>query len=301
MRRTQWHRVEDPSAPKGHALQAQVRGQVWRAHELPDGRWELQGPSSTLTLGSLEAVRDHVEPRGDMGRRNRRRNGAGLGAFLGSLLGAVAGGVIWPPLGVVGSIAGGAIGGREGAKADRERRGAVGGAVGAAIFGPPGAALGGYIGGRKPDADFRTANPQYTPEEWLQYVLDGMAQRDADVTLDLQIAANDFEGAVNDALEICFEQYPPVGDVAELYDDPTTAYDIYMTLAGEGVGIWDGRWDQYYPRAKSRHWNRMVSCLRKQLDAPYERLESALTEAVDLIQDNPRKRLSKRLARKVNI
>ncbi len=241
-----------------------------------------------------------------MGSRSRRRkNGAGLGAFLGSLVGVIAGGVIWPPLGVLGSIAGGALGGVAGAKADRRKRGGVGGAVGGALLGPIGAAVGGYVGGRKPDAEFSgkaKKNPrQYDPEEWVEFVLEGMAERDAKVTAELRAAADEFELAIDDALDVCLDKFPPAVDPARLYGDPATALDIFMTLSGEGVGIWDGRWDLYYPDAKPRHWNRLQSCLRSELKKPYHRLESALIDAAYVINDNPTRRLSKRLAKKVKV
>ena len=235
--------------------------------------------------------------------RGRRRNGAGLGAFLGSLVGVIAGGAVWPPLGVLGSIAGGAIGGGAGARADRRKRGRAGGAIGGAVFGPVGAAVGGYIGGRKPDADFRgkTNNPRYEPTEWAQFVLEGMATRDAEVTTELQAAAATFECSVDEALDVCLDKYPTAVDPSPLYGDPATALDIFLTLSGEGVGIWDGRWDIYYPDAKPRHWNRLQSCLRSALKDPYRRLEDALVEAAYVINDNPNRRLSKRLARKVRV
>lgn len=91
----------------------------------------------------------------------RSKNGAGLGALIGSTIGAVAGfGAGSVPLAALGSLAGGTVGGYLGAPKDRKKRGAAGGAIGGAVLGPVGAGLGGYVGGTKPDKDYRRHNPE---------------------------------------------------------------------------------------------------------------------------------------------
>jgi hypothetical protein len=43
----------------------------------------------------------------------------------------------------------------------------------------------------------------------------------------------------------------PDAIVQEMMDEGEAAYNVLMTLRGEGVGIWDGRWDKYFKKPKS--------------------------------------------------
>lgn len=61
------------------------------------------------------------------------------------------------------------------------------------------------------------------------------------------------------------------------------AYDVYMTLAGEGVGIWDGRWDDYFPPNVSRGGGipkDLQPALKKLLSTAFRNMEQAIQNEV---------------------
>lgn len=75
--------------------------------------------------------------------------------------------------------------------------------------------------------------------------------KDADVTEEVELEAEKYDAAVLEALAELVRKYPP--------ENGTTARDLWlangpylilMTLRGEGVGIWDGDWDQFYRDTK---------------------------------------------------
>lgn len=138
----------------------------------------------------------------------------------------------------------------------------------------------------------RNQGRRYEAGEWVQFVLHGLAGRDVEVTPELKEAAVNFEAAVEEAVATCIRKYPPKGGVQATIDElrdegANTIYDVYATLAGEGVGIWDGRWDAYYPNADRQHWQKLANCLRKELSRQYGALESAFVDAAFAEQDNP--------------
>lgn len=92
-------------------------------------------------------------------------------------------------------------------------------------------------------------------EEQLQFILDGEAEsegiEDAEVTNALEAAARKFENAAKKALKSAERAGIKPKEDVDLDDvwDEDAAYNIYMTLTGAGVGIWDGRWDDLYEQA----------------------------------------------------
>jgi hypothetical protein len=131
--------------------------------------------------------------------------------------------------------------------------------------------------------------------EWL---------RSQGMTDSLEDAALQFELAVDEALESCFERYPPArgSDADALFGEPTAAVDIYLTLARTGAGIWDGRWDRYYPGYRERQWQRLIECFRSELARPFAILEHELRESAYTaeVHLNPEHRRAHRLARKLS-
>jgi len=86
--------------------------------------------------------------------------------------------------------------------------------------------------------------------EWHGQILDMVAESegiDSDVyiemTSDLEEAIEKYESRLHDALEDVIQKYPPKND-QDINDvlGADADYNVFMTLNGEGVGIWDGRW-----------------------------------------------------------
>lgn len=92
------------------------------------------------------------------------------------------------------------------------------------------------------------------PHLLLQYVQmacesmdDGGDEADCAVTQEVIEAAQEYDAALWNALEVLVKKHPPKGKAtAEDLWDAEAPYLVLMTLRGEGVGIWDGRWDEFY-------------------------------------------------------
>jgi hypothetical protein len=54
------------------------------------------------------------------------------------------------------------------------------------------------------------------------------------------------------------------------------AYDVFQTLAESGVGIWDGRWNQYF--VDSDNLENLQRHLKKWLGGAYMKMEQALED-----------------------
>lgn len=68
-----WHRVDDPKAPLGHALQTQHSGKTWRTYQNGDKTWTVEDPSQRsrkTVVGSLEEVRRTIEETAMARRQN---------------------------------------------------------------------------------------------------------------------------------------------------------------------------------------------------------------------------------------
>ena len=93
----------------------------------------------------------------------------------------------------------------------------------------------------------------YQEDEALEFWLDGHAEsegvEDVEITDSLQKTWDKFGDAVDKSLEkhLTVEEYMAVtGSEGE----ESIKSDVYATLTGQGIGIWDGRWDGYMSGAK---------------------------------------------------
>lgn len=144
---------------------------------------------------------------------------------------------------------------------------------------------------------------RYEIEEWVEFILDGVADsegvEDVEITKDLAKEVDRYTSAVDKAVEECSKRFPPTEDIVAGDD---VYYDVYQTLSGAGVGIWDGRWDHYYPRNKKHgDWTALIACFKKHVgkfvdEAGGGSLEMEMYDAVYEAsgrEDNPRKRKKK--------
>jgi len=94
------------------------------------------------------------------------------------------------------------------------------------------------------------ANDDRTLDQLVEMAAESLEYPNADeayATEEVRQLASEFDDAVYDALEEVVRRYPPKGDAtAEDLFDADGPYNILMTLRGEGVGIWDGRWEEFY-------------------------------------------------------
>jgi len=120
---------------------------------------------------------------------------------------------------------------------------------------------------RKRKANYPSGR-HYADDEWVEFILDGFPESmevDVDevpITDELQAEVDRFMEAADKAVEQCSKQFPPA---EEIYLSDADYADIYHTLVGAGVGIWDGRWDHYYPNYTQADWDKLSACLNKKL------------------------------------
>lgn len=104
----------------------------------------------------------------------------------------------------------------------------------------------------------------YSADEALEFWLDGFAESeevdsgDVHITSELQDAWDNFGFAVQESLD----KHLGEAKTEEIYDSEgfeSVTSDVYATLAGHGVGIWDGRWDGYLSKSQ-------IESLQKKLD-----------------------------------
>lgn len=78
----------------------------------------------------------------------------------------------------------------------------------------------------------------YPPDEWHEAAIS-----------DLEETVDQYETFLIGALEEFVDEHPLNGEytVADLFEGGSASYAVLMTLRGEGVGIWDGRWDHFFP------------------------------------------------------
>jgi hypothetical protein len=156
-----WRRIEG-DYPIGHAL-FDDRRQI-TATPQHDRTWIVTQPGARArSYDSLEQLNDEITARNGTRTMNTLKHSGyvGTGAFFGSLAGVGVGSLLAMaspeslsgavPIGLaLLSAGGGVLGARYMAPEDRQNRATVGGGVGG-LFGPIGAAIGGYAAGRKPD------------------------------------------------------------------------------------------------------------------------------------------------------
>ena len=96
---------------------------------------------------------------------------------------------------------------------------------------------------------FENQGRRYEPEEWVEFILDGDADAlgytDAEITPHLADKIREFEGNVHAYLKTVLPELGIEADPDDVFYDGDAPYNVLMTLRGEGVGIWDGRWDEY--------------------------------------------------------
>ncbi len=71
--------------------------------------------------------------------------------------------------------------------------------------------------------------------------------KDAEPNNEVEEVAREYDSALKKALAELVEKYPPENDAgAEDLWNANGPYLVLMTLRGEGVGIWDGDWTDFY-------------------------------------------------------
>jgi len=111
-------------------------------------------------------------------------------------------------------------------------------------------------------------------EDVLHWLLEGEAETfelDSDavyVTPALRAEARRYDDAVYEALQALVRKYPTDNGATadDLWED-NAAYLILMTLRGEGVGIWDGDWDEYYDNKRMERGGDVWRFLNSRLSA----------------------------------
>ncbi len=133
---------------------------------------------------------------------------------------------------------------------------------------------------------------RYESSEWVEFILDGVAESEefegeVEITPALEKEVERYKKEVDDAVESCSRSFPPAEDIVVGDEE---YLDIYHTLTGAGVGIWDGRWDHYYPTAD---WEALSNCYEAKLGKFADStgggsLEDAMRDAVYVAKEgNP--------------
>jgi hypothetical protein len=105
-----------------------------------------------------------------------------------------------------------------------------------------------------------------------------------EITDELEDEVEAYEAALQDALELVAKGFPPGRDItAEDLWDAEASYLVLMTLRGEGVGIWDGSWDDFFDSREIEDVERLLkSKLRSFVDeSGGGSLNEALMNAVE--------------------
>lgn len=93
--------------------------------------------------------------------------------------------------------------------------------------------------------------------DWPHFVLDGVIETyelpddtPSDITPKLKAALDRYQIELFEVLEEIVQRYPPKNG-QNVYDVQSADADylVFMTLNGEGVGIWDGRWEHLWDDA----------------------------------------------------
>lgn len=94
-------------------------------------------------------------------------------------------------------------------------------------------------------------------EFWFDGYAEGMGAEGAEVTPEVRKEWEKFGNAVERSMEKHLSQ----AKFEEIYDsegEDSVVSDVYATVSGTGIGVWDGRWDGYLSQAK-------IEKLQKQL------------------------------------
>jgi len=88
-------------------------------------------------------------------------------------------------------------------------------------------------------------------------------------------ASSKFIRALSKALSVWVQKFPPENEAPiSAIMDADAGYNVFMTLDGAGVGIWDGRWKRFYKDTK-----KLESFLQRMLSRDYDALKTALGDA----------------------
>ena len=100
-----------------------------------------------------------------------------------------------------------------------------------------------------------------------------------EVTPELSAAAVAYENDLWGALSELVRKHPPKGDADAnvLMEEGDAPYNVFMTLGGHGVGIWDGSWDEFYDSDVIEKQVRPF--LKRKLQRSYETFEQAIMNA----------------------
>lgn len=81
------------------------------------------------------------------------------------------------------------------------------------------------------------------------HLYEEMLEQDCEIQLDEQFYStlHEYEEKLEEKLEEFCAKWPLAGKytVTDLMYDGAS-YNVFMTLQGHGIGIWDGRWDHYW-------------------------------------------------------
>lgn len=105
-------------------------------------------------------------------------------------------------------------------------------------------------------------------EDWIDHLIEeaaeyeGVEAREVELTDEIQAEIDAYVDAVDEVVEKCSTFFPPAQPIVV---DEDTYLDIYHTLSGAGAGIWDGRWDHYYPGYSRDQWQALIQCYRAKL------------------------------------
>jgi len=104
---------------------------------------------------------------------------------------------------------------------------------------------------------------------------------EVEVTPEVEKLADEFEHVLDAVLTHWVEKHPdammPGVDAYDLIDAGEAGYNVLMTLRGEGVGIWDGRWDNFFRDRKDIE--ELQQYLKKILGEYVDRFETAFMNA----------------------
>jgi len=103
---------------------------------------------------------------------------------------------------------------------------------------------------RRPDDSRGLADDPVLLQAFVEMAAESMELgdwKDAEANDEVREVAAEYDAALREALEELVKKYPPQNDAdADDLWRRNAPYLVLMTLRGEGVGIWDGDWTDFY-------------------------------------------------------